>query len=83
MDRNERRLNRIQQAKIEASNKYIDGYIQYLKGLVKNCSGGHNETIRSVNVFLNEKGLVIFWKCQTCGLFVRTFESNQEVVKIF
>jgi hypothetical protein len=43
MDRKERRLNRIQQAKIEASNKYIDGYIQYPKGLVKYCSGCHNE----------------------------------------
>lgn len=79
----QRRADRIRQAKIEAFNKYVSGYMEYIKGLKKTCSGCHNETIIPVNVFLNDKELVIVWKCQTCGRIVRTFESNKELIEEF
>ena len=79
----ERRKDRIKQAFYEAFEKYTTGYMEYIKGLVKTCSECHNETIKPVNIFLNDNGLVIVWKCETCGRLVRTFESNEELIKNF
>src|SRR5665811_2180798 len=79
----ERRKDRIKQAFYEAYDKYTAGYIEHIKGLVKNCSNCHNETIKPVNVFRNENGLEIIWKCQTCGRIVRTFEKEEELFNNF
>ena len=79
----EGRKDRIMQAFYTAYEKYTAGYIEHIKGLVKTCSNCHNETIKSVNVFRNENGLVIVCRCQTCGRIVRTFETNEEVIGNF
>lgn len=79
----ERRKDRIKQAFYEAYEKYTAGYMEHIKGLVKTCSECHNETIIPVNVFRNDKGLVIVWKCQTCGRIVRTFEPEAELLGNF
>ena len=78
----ERRKDRIKQAFYEAFEKYTAGYMEYVKGLVKNCSECHKD-IKPVNVFLNDNGLVIVWKCESCGRLVRTFESNEELINNF
>jgi len=79
----ERRKDRIIQAFYEAYDKYTAGYMDHVKGLVKTCSNCHNETIKPVNVFRNNNGLVIVWKCQTCGRIVRTFEKEEELLNNF
>ena len=79
----ERRKDRIKQAFYTAYEKYTAGYMEHIKSLVKTCSNCHNETIKSVNVLRNDNGLVIVWKCQTCGRIVRTFENEEELIGNF
>jgi hypothetical protein len=44
---------------------------------------GKNETVIPKNVFRNDKGLVVVWKCQTCGRIIRTFEPKAELLGNF
>lgn len=79
----ERRKSDFRKAFYEAFEKYTAGYMEFIKGLVKTCSSCKNETVIPKNVFRNDKGLVVVWKCQTCGRIIRTFEPKAELLGNF
>lgn len=79
----ERRKDRLRKAFNEAYEKYTSGYMEFVKGLVKNCKNCNNKTIKPVQIIRNEKGLVVVWKCETCGRLVRTFEPETELRENF